>query len=524
MKTNLALARKWRPATFAQLVGQEHVVRALTNALASNRLHHAYLFSGTRGIGKTTLARVLAKALNCETGVTVTPCGECSACREIDSGRFIDLLELDAASHTQVDNMREILENAMYAPSKARFKVYLIDEVHMLSKSAFNAMLKTLEEPPPHVKFILATTDPQKVPVTVLSRCLQFNLKQIPAQLISRQLGHVLTQEGVPFEPVALLSLARAAQGSLRDALSLTDQAIAHGGGEVKEAAVRDMLGAIDPAYLFSLLEALAAKDADALFAQADAMAERNLSFDTALQELAGLLQKIALLQVAPNALDDDERARLLPLARSFGAEDVQLNYQIALQGRSDLPLAPDEYAGFTMTLLRMLAFTTEEAQVAAEGTGESVKSAAAAATGNPQIRSAPVAPKSPPENSEMTAARWHELSASVKGMARQLAERCELKGFDGDTLELVISAKDQHLVKPYQEKLRAALEDELKRKIRVNYSVSGSLENTPAERSAREKQAKRDAAMEAVSQEPLVKKLMEACDARVVSATLKSQ
>ena len=523
METNLALARKWRPTTFAQLVGQEHVVRALANALSTNRLHHAYLFSGTRGIGKTTLARILAKALNCETGVSATPCGVCSACREIDGGRFIDLLELDAASHTQVDNMREILENAMYAPSKARFKVYLIDEVHMLSKSAFNAMLKTLEEPPPHVKFILATTDPQKVPVTVLSRCLQFNLKQIPSQLISRQLAFVLQQEGVPFEPAALSSLARAAQGSLRDALSLTDQAIAHGGGEVKEAAVRDMLGAIDPAYLFSLLDALAAKDVDALLAQADAMAERNLSFDTALQELAGLLQKIALLQVAPSALDDDERARLLPLARSFSAEDVQLNYQIALQGRSDLPLAPDEYAGFTMTLLRMLAFAPENAPVGGLSADENVKSTTAGSAGKGEPRTVTTAREALPASSEMSAARWHEIAANVKGMARQLAERCELKAFDGNTLELVISAKDQHLVKPYQDKLRAALEEELKQKIRVNYSVSDSLADTPAERTAREKQAKRDAAMEAVSREPLVKKLMEACDARVVSATLKS-
>jgi DNA polymerase-3 subunit gamma/tau len=506
MQVNLALARKWRPKTFSELIGQEHVVRALSNALAQNRLHHAYLFSGSRGVGKTTLARILAKALNCATGITANPCGVCNACREIDEGRFIDLLELDAASHTQVDNMREILENAMYQPSAARFKVYIIDEVHMLSRNAFNAMLKTLEEPPAHVKFILATTDPQKVPVTVLSRCLQFNLKQIPAQLIAEQLKHVLRKEQVQFEAMALPWIARAAQGSLRDALSLLDQAIAHGAGEVKEAEVRAMLGAIDPSYLFSLLDALAAQDADAIIAQADTMASRNLSFDLALQELAGLLQQIALIQFAPNALDDDapERGRLVALAQAFTAEDVQLFYQIALQGRNDLPLAPDEYAGFTMTLLRMLAFTPE--------------------------REESVAPRPPRDSrlasaTKMDALRWQELSGKMKGMAKQLAERCELKSFDGKLLELVISEKDQHLLgKAYQDKLRAALEEELMSPVRVNYSVTGLLENTPAERAVREKQANLDAAIETVSREPLVRKLMESCDARLVSATLKSK
>ena len=511
-------------------------MRALSNALAQNRLHHAYLFSGTRGIGKTTLARILAKALNCETGITATPCGICSACREIDEGRFIDLLELDAASHTQVDNMREILENAMYQPAAARFKVYIIDEVHMLSKSAFNAMLKTLEEPPPHVKFILATTDPQKVPVTVLSRCLQFNLKQIPTQLIAGQLREVLHKEDVQFEPGALAWLARAAQGSMRDALSLTDQAIAHGAGEIKEAEVRAMLGAIDPTYLFSLLDALAARDADALIAQADAMAERNLSFDAALQDLAGLMQKIALLQLAPNALDEDvpDRAHLAPLAQSLSAEDVQLYYQIALQGRSDLPLAPDEYAGFTMTLLRMLAFAPDEEGRATEPAGSGVSDEGKAGDqtpadetlGNPlegPRRNNASETRTPAASSQMDSKRWHELAGRVRGMARQLAERSELKSFDGHTLELVISGKDQHLVKPYRDKLKSALEEELNGRIRVNYSVSGGLENTPAERSSREKQTQLDAAIKTVSREPLVKKLMEACDAKLLSVTLKT-
>lgn len=501
MQTKLALARKWRPKTFTELIGQEHVVRALSNALNSNRLHHAYLLSGARGVGKTTLARILAKALNCETGIIAMPCGVCNACREIDEGRFMDLLELDAASNTQVDNMREILENAMYAPSAARFKVYIIDEVHMLSKSAFNAMLKTLEEPPEHVKFILATTDPAKVPVTVLSRCLQFNLKQIPAPLIVEQLRRVLQKEEVQFEPAALPWLARAAQGSMRDGLSLLDQAIAHGAGDVKEADVRTMLGAIDPGYLFSLLEALSAQDPDALIAQADTMAARNLSFDSALQDLAGILLNIALIQVAPSALADDtpEHGRLTQLARAFSAEDVQLFYQIALQGRSDLPLAPDEYAGFTMTLLRMLAFTPK-------GDDKPVRDAS-------------------PSDAKLNPAEWHELSGKMRGLPKQLAQACELKSFDGHVLELAILEKDKHLLgKPNQDKLRAALEEELKARIRVNYVLSGSLENTPVERAAREKQADLDAAIELVSREPLVRKLMESCDARLVSATLKSK
>lgn len=507
MQTKLALARKWRPKTFSEVVGQPHVVRALENALTQKRLHHAYLFSGTRGVGKTTLARIVAKALNCETGITATPCGVCGACREIDEGRYIDLLELDAASHTQVDNMREILENATYAPAVARFKVYIIDEVHMLSKNAFNAMLKTLEEPPAHVKFILATTDPQKVPVTVLSRCLQFNLKRIPAKAIAGQLKHVLRNEHVEFEPAALPWLAQAAQGSLRDGLSLADQAIAHGGGAVKEADVREMLGAIDPGYLFELLDALAAHDADALFAHADAIASRNLSPDSALQELGRVLQQIALVQLAPNALDDDapERARLAQLAKTLAPDEVQLLYQIAVQGRADLPFAPDEYAGFTMSLLRMLAFTPSPAQ----------------------RETAPAPADSKPakdiSSGALDDARWHGLAERTKGMARQLAERCELKSFDGSVLELAVSENDKHLLaKPYQDKLRAALEDELKTNIRVNYSVSGGVANTPAERNTRAKHENHNAAMETVAREPVVRKLMESCDARLVSATLK--
>ncbi len=359
----LALARKYRPKTFAEVVGQDHVVRALTNALTQGRLHHAYLLTGTRGVGKTTLARIIAKALNCETGVTATPCGVCGACREIDAGRFVDLIEIDAASNTGVDNMRELIENAVYAPTAGRYKVYIIDEVHMLSKGAFNAMLKTLEEPPPHVKFVLATTDPQKIPVTVLSRCLQFGLKHIAPPVIAAQLAKVLTAEQVAFEPGALQVVARAASGSMRDSLSLLDQAIAFGGGQVAEAQVRDMIGLVDARWLHALLGALADGDGTALLAQADALAADGLDFETVLQSLASLLHRVAVAQTIPAALADDEpdRDAVLALAQRFDAEAVQLHYQIALRGRADLALAPDPFTGFSMTLLRMLAFRIDD-------------------------------------------------------------------------------------------------------------------------------------------------------------------
>ena len=357
--TYQVLARKWRPKSFASLVGQEHVVRALTHALDGGRLHHAYLFTGTRGVGKTTLSRIFAKALNCESGVTSTPCGVCRACKEIDEGRFVDYVEMDAASNRGVDEMAALLERAVYAPVDARFKVYMIDEVHMLTNHAFNAMLKTLEEPPAHVKFILATTDPQKIPVTVLSRCLQFNLKQMPAGHIVGHLEHVLGEEKIPYEPQALRLLSRAADGSMRDALSLTDQAIAYSANQVTEEAVRGMLGALDQSYLIRLLDTLAAGDGEGVLGIADEMALRSLSFSTALQDLAGLLHRIAWAQFAPASVLDEwpEAADIRRFADLLSAEHVQLFYQIATIGRGEMGLAPDEYAGFTMTLLRMLAF-----------------------------------------------------------------------------------------------------------------------------------------------------------------------
>ena len=353
------LARKWRPKTFADLVGQEHVVKALRNALEKGRLHHAYLLTGTRGVGKTTIARILAKSLNCEHPKEGEPCGQCQSCRDIDAGRFVDLLEIDAASNTGIDNIREVLENAQYAPTAGKYKVYIIDEVHMLSKSAFNAMLKTLEEPPEHVKFILATTDPHKVPVTVLSRCLQFVLRNMTAQQVADHLAHVLDSEQIPYEPPALALLGRAAAGSMRDALSLLDQAIAMGSGKVAEQDVRQMIGAVDKRYLYELLQSITGQNGAALMNQAREMAERAVGFDNALSELALLLQRIALLQTVPAAVpaDDPEYPALKHLAAQLGGEQIQLYYQCAIHGKQDLGLAPDEYAGFVMTLLRMLAF-----------------------------------------------------------------------------------------------------------------------------------------------------------------------
>ena len=432
--TYQVLARKWRPKDFASLVGQEHVVRALTHALDGGRLHHAYLFTGTRGVGKTTLSRIFAKALNCETGVTSTPCGVCRACREIDEGRFVDYVEMDAASNRGVDEMAALLERAVYAPVDARFKVYMIDEVHMLTNHAFNAMLKTLEEPPSHVKFILATTDPQKIPVTVLSRCLQFNLKQMPAGHIVSHLEHILGEEHVPFEVQALRLLARAADGSMRDALSLTDQAIAYSANQVTDEAVRGMLGALDQSYLIRLLDALADGDGPAVLAVADEMSLRSLSFSTALQDLASLLHRIAWAQFAPSSVLDEwpEATDLRRFAETLSAEQVQLFYQIATIGRSELGLAPDEYAGFTMTLLRMLAFEpaptgggggpSTTRPVGASGPG-GVKRSGSQAVAAPQGQAARAAGVKPVAASTTQAAADHADAADREAVVARRAE-----------------------------------------------------------------------------------------------------
>lgn len=353
------LARKWRPRSFREMVGQTHVLKALINALDSQRLHHAYLFTGTRGVGKTTIARIIAKCLNCETGITSTPCGTCSVCREIDEGRFVDLIEIDAASRTKVEDTRELLDNVQYAPSRGRFKVYLIDEVHMLSSHSFNALLKTLEEPPPYVKFILATTDPQKLPATILSRCLQFSLKNMTPERVVEHLTHVLGVENVPFEDDALWLLGRAADGSMRDAMSLTDQAIAFGEGKVMAADVRAMLGTLDHGQVYDVLHALIEGDAKALLEAVRHLAEQGPDWNGVLSEILNVLHRVAIAQALPEGVDNGhgDRDRVLALAQALPAEDVQFYYQMGLIGRRDLPLAPDPRGGFEMVLLRMLAF-----------------------------------------------------------------------------------------------------------------------------------------------------------------------
>ncbi len=531
----LALARKYRPRKFAELVGQQHVVRALTNALEQNRLHHAWLFTGTRGVGKTTLARIVAKSLNCEQGISAEPCGECESCTAIDAGRFVDVLELDAASNTQVDNMRELLDNALYAPTSGRFKVYIIDEVHMLSRSAFNAMLKTLEEPPEHVKFVLATTDPQKVPVTVLSRCLQFNLKQIPPAQIRAQLRAIIDKESVDAQDTALALLARAAQGSMRDALSLLDQAIAHGAGKVEESAVRDMLGAVDRSYLIEIIKALIQRDGAAVMEQAQRMAERNLSFDAALEELATLLHRLALAKSIPGSLpeDDPDHDVLAGMVEQIDPESLQLMYQIALLGRRDLGLAPDEYAGFTMSLLRMLTFFPGGAddkhggKVQKPESNPAVKKAAAKVAGKSRAEAAKTVPEDSAPRSQAGKIEiddWRNLVNELKlgGMARMLADHCELRKIEGTVVELSVPEAHRHLSQPaYNEKLQSVLRERFGDRLRLKIEIGGGGD-TPAAQQDREDKQKLDQAIEAIDTDPFVKELVENLDAKIIDDSIK--
>jgi DNA polymerase-3 subunit gamma/tau len=418
------LARKWRPRKFAELVGQEHVVRALTNALDSGRMHHAYLFTGTRGVGKTTIARIFAKSLNCERGESADPCGECAVCTAVDAGRFVDLLEIDAASNTGVDDVREVIENAQYAPSRGRFKVYLVDEVHMLSKPAFNALLKTLEEPPPHVKFLLATTDPQKLPVTVLSRCLKFNLKRLLPEQISGQMHHILAAEGIEYEGEAIAELAHGADGSMRDGLSLLDQAIAYGGGAVRAGDVRAMLGSVERGQVLGVVEALAAGDGAALMGEADRIASYSPDFAGVLDDLATVLHRIQLIQLVPGYREEEGDAGLADIANRLAPEDVQLYYQIATTGRRELSLAPDARIGFEMALLRMFAFRPAEA---GQGATPSAPRAAAPAApaGAPRANAAaPAVPAAPPRAPTPAAAGTRAASPPPERTASPAPER----------------------------------------------------------------------------------------------------
>ena len=536
-----ALARKWRPKRFADLVGQDHVVRALTNALERGRLHHAYLLTGTRGVGKTTIARLLAKSLNCATGVTATPCGVCPACIDIDAGRFVDLLELDAASNTGIDNMREILDNARYAPTVGRYKVYLIDEVHMLSKAAFNSMLKTLEEPPEHVKFILATTDPQKIPVTVLSRCLQFNLKVLPAAQIAARLADILRAEDVAFDDAALTLIAHSARGSMRDALSVLDQAIAYGAGEVREAVVRTMLGAVDAEYAYRIVDALLAGDGKALLAEAAALSERSLSLPAALDELASVFHRIAVAQTVAGVADAlPDAARIAGYATAFTPDAVQLAYQICVQGRADMALAPDEPTGFAMTLLRLLAFEpgagpSAEAKpavrtVAREATSGSGQAASqmpsppVATPTAPRVAAAPAQPGAAAA-AQLQIADWPAFVAGLKlsGIALQLAAQTELKSIAGNEIVLAVPEAARHLIdKAYTDKLKAALDDALGRRIRLRFDVDAAAGATLAAQEKRERAEVKAQTEAAFRDDPFVQDVLSRFDATIKTESIK--
>ena len=504
-----ALARKWRPHSFTEMTGQEHVLRALINALSNDRVHHAYLFTGTRGVGKTTVARILAKCLNCERGVSATPCGECASCRETDAGRNVDLIEVDAASRTRVDDTRDLLENVQYAPTRSRYKIYLIDEVHMLSAHSFNALLKTLEEPPPHVKFLLATTEPQKLPVTVLSRCLQFNLKRLSVALIAARLQFILKAENLEFDSAALQLLAQAGDGSLRDALSLLDQLLAYGNGKALESDARAMLGSVGRDQVMQLARLLAAGEPRALLEFAQALDERSSDYAQVLDQLSSLLERVALKQLVAD-YDGDELhppEQLAELAGAISAEDVQLYYQTSILGRRDLSLAPDAKTGFRMTLIRMLAF-----RPAAAGAGGSTGAtparastgAVAAAKAPPALAPAPAPAPKPIASAPSGPDDWPGILAAIdlSGMPRQLADNCVLLGRDGATLRLALDPRRTALqTRAIEDKLAQALSRHFGNPVRLEIEVRGTEAETPAraiERQQAERRAQARAAFEA--------------------------
>jgi len=552
--TALALARSWRPKTFSELVGQDHVVKALTHALDQGRLHHAWLFTGTRGVGKTTIARIMAKALNC-TGsdgsgkMTSEPCGKCPACMEIDAGRFVDYIEMDAASNRGVDDIAALLEKAAYAPSNGRYKVYMIDEVHMLTNHAFNAMLKTLEEPPEHVKFILATTDPQKIPVTILSRCLQFNLKQMPVPLIVEHLEKVLASEKVEYEVNALRVLAKAAQGSMRDALSLTDQAIAYAAGKVTEESVRGMLGTLDDAYLIRILDCLIAKDGASLLSVANEMGERSMSFSLALQDLSSLLQKIAAAQVVPESVLDDwpEAGEIRRLATQLTKEEAQLFYQITITSRPDLSLAPDEQTGFAMTLLRMLAFRPGNGGGGSSSPAPSSPSAppvntARPAPAAPVSRTAAPAPAAKSASPAPSAAAstpvaaagnsaerpdWHALMRQlpVKGLVQQLAFQTELQDWNDSAAGVratIVTPMPQLASEASVGRLCDELTAHFGKPVKIVIEKGEVEGKTVAKVDAQIHQEKRMNAEQMIAADPFIQQLEKEFGAKVVGGSVK--
>ncbi len=539
----LALARKWRPRTFADVMGQDHVVKALSHALDGDKLHPAILLTGTRGVGKTTLARIVSKGLNCETGVSAQPCGTCSACQEVNDGRFVDLLEIDAASNTGVDNVRELIDNSQYSPARGRYKIYLIDEVHMLSKSAFNALLKTLEEPPPHVKFILATTDPQKLPITVLSRCLQFNLKRLPVSVIRDQLSRVLEQEGIDFEPGAVNEIARAADGSMRDGLSLVDQAIAFAGGaRLERGPIEDMLGTSGRQVLYTLLGAVSSGDGEALLEGISQLETRAPDYFALLNDLAAYVQRIAVLLALPGARSEDDDEELLALTEHISAEDAQLYYQIAVSGRRDLPWAPDPRSGFEMTLLRMLLFRPDDGGSGPARSGSGSVSSGQARSGASESSAAKPAssakaaqrptveartqPPEPPAAAEPPAAPpadlpWSERidTLGLDAGTRQLARQCVWDGHQGNHIKLRLAESARFLLnKTRQDQIEAGLQAQFGASVQLKIELDRTAEEEMTPAQAAEAEARRAQAelIDSVTNDPVVSAFREQFGASV--------
>lgn len=511
------LARKWRPRNFQDMVGQEHILRMLANALEQKRIHHAYLFTGTRGVGKTTIARILAKCLNCEIGVTPAPCGTCHTCKAIDAGQFLDLYEVDAASRTKVEDTRELLDNVLYPPTQGRYKVYLIDEVHMLSNHSFNALLKTLEEPPEHVKFLLATTDPKRLPVTILSRCLQFHLKRITPEQITKHLHHICTSENINSDTPALEKLAKAADGSMRDALSLLDQAIAYGHGAVNKTEVYSMLGSMAQDDLLPLLDALAEQNGSQLFQVINNLSERAPDFQQVLEELISILHKIAVAQIVPDILTGDDA--LTPFIKRFSAEEIQLHYQIALLGRRDLSLTPTPQQGFEMTLLRMLAFKPGLNTQVQDSVAVKPVTRTAPTTPAPIIETKPVVVEAAAPEAIANLSEWRDILPKLEltGMAYALAANCTLEKMSEDKITLALSVSHQPMLSPkLKDRIAETLTRHFKRNMQLEINTTSAELATPIKQEQSEHNAKLVNARQTIMQHPQVKKLIDAYDATV--------